>query len=291
MLYTRLSFQIAFLCLVISSFEEVLVKQVFILKLKQKVLRQNLEKIVYRLTEVQIRKGQDDLSDKFHLDLALPNGTLISKYFDKTRGIHKEIEESTPPLAVEYIRSLTFCPGVPVLGFPNKEKGTNPQGFDIKCVGNETVGLYWNETQLQGYLDAHYIGHIKNINFTAVDDVSTFLNNLKLVNTIREIELPVIAEKFSKLALDNWDGLEISGSRRNRTNSALKELDALLLKVKIGNKTAQAISPNLAVFVDNIWETGSEGIVFLEENSDKNKSAMALMENTSSDDILSFKPR
>jgi hypothetical protein len=194
-------------------------------------------------------------------------------------------------LAVEYIRSLRFCPGVPVLGLPNMGNRKQPERFNIKCLGNETVGLYWNETQLLGYLDAHYIGHIKNINFTAADDVSTFLNNLKLVNTISEIELPVIAEKFSKLALDDWDGLENSGSRRNRTNTALKELDASLLKIKIENKTAQGISPNLAVFVDKIWKSGSEGIVFMQENPDTNKSAMALMANTSSDDILSIKPR
>jgi hypothetical protein len=163
--------------------------------------------------------------------------------------------------------------------------------FMILCEGNDTVGAYWNVIQLQGYIDAHRIGNLENIQFSAAEDVRTFLNELSLVHTISEVAFPVIAEKYSQLALDEWNALGNSDSRRNLTNTALKELDATLLKIKIVDRTAQSIHSNLAVFVDNIWKTGSEGIVFMEENTDRNKSAMTLMENTSSSEILSKKPR
>jgi hypothetical protein len=87
MLYTRLSFYIAFLCFVISSFEAELSKQLFILKLKQKVSRQTLEKIV---TGIQFREGPTELSDTFNFDVALQNGSPISKYFKKTRELKKK---------------------------------------------------------------------------------------------------------------------------------------------------------------------------------------------------------
>lgn len=98
--------------------------------------------------------------------------------------------------------------------------------------------------------------------FSVKEDVSSFLNNLSLVNSISEMELPLIADKYSKLARNDWNNFEESSLRRNLSNNALVVLYASLLKVKITNKTVRQIRSNFAVLVENMWETGSEGIMF-----------------------------
>jgi hypothetical protein len=281
MLYTKLFFRIALLQVGFSSVTAMFT----IVKLKQRISRERLEQIISEGNHEA--KSPDEDSNKFYIDVKTPDKKPIG-YFKLLKELTERFEKSSPPLAVEYIRSLRFCPGIPELLINPTIAGEKPNGFALSCEGGDVEGVYWNEKQLQDILDAHHIGNIKSIQFSAEDDVSRFLNNLTLLNSISESELPLIAGKYNNLTLNERENL-----RLNLTNDALRALDASLLKISLQrNDSAEAIYSNFAVRVEKIGETNSEGIMFVDQNRSTSKGELvAVMKNTSTNDVQKMGPR
>lgn len=288
MLYTgqvRPHFILAFITIAFSnSMVHADLKLVSILKLKHEMSLEELKGIIGVEYNVSQQRGS---SYRFEITL-LKNNTFVKDHSESMDILKVRIEKST---AVEYLRSTRSCPPIKELFDYRVLVNQKPKDFSISCVETVSEGAHWNEQELHYHLDNYYIGEIKTIRFSTVDDVKRFFKILSLVHSITESELPLIADKYSNLALFEWDSLDIL--RHSLTNNALIALDESLLKINLSeNNYAEAIYPNLAIRVEKIGETNSEGIMFVDANSSRNKSELvAVLKNTSRDDIIFSSPR
>lgn len=260
--------------------------QYSVLKVTQEISSEKLQTMLGE--RHQITKSKGPLLFEIKTNMADRSPITLGKLLQE---IENHLENSSPPLAVEFLRSTRFCPAVANSFIHPATIGHEAQGCSIRCEGDDTVGAYWNEPQLQLCQDNQNIQKIANIEFTSARDVGKFLDAISSVHSISESVLPLIADKYNELASDTIETMAYS--KRNQTNNALLVLDDALLKVKLNGPRALQIRHNLAFLVENIGETGHEGAIFVDWDESANPGDMIISvnSNTSNDDIFSVRPR
>lgn len=146
MLKLKLYFWIFLLHLVRSGFAVKGVKGMkAVLSTKHEISSKYLKEIINGKHSVT----EDDKKNStiFSITIHYPPIETISIYFDLMQELKNQLEK--PPVAVNFIRSLRYCNGVPELGIPPLVSGDkSPPGFLLVCEQHGTLGAYWNQTQL-----------------------------------------------------------------------------------------------------------------------------------------------
>lgn len=196
-------------------------------------------------------------------------------------------EKLEPPVVLEYVRSTKYCSAIEKFDIPFTGYGLNyhlDQHSSIKCEGNFYVGAYWNEEQLQK-LQAIMIERsqsvlqLQNSTLNSTDGLQSFADNLLKLEFIREQELPILANKFDLLVMDESGILKGGKKSHNISNELLANLDSVLVNTSLVSDFAQEVRENFAARVEDFKKTGSAGILLMDNvtTADSNNTSQELV--------------
>jgi hypothetical protein len=166
------------------------------------------------------------------------------------------------------IMSTRYCPPVPELNItvddyhPGKVYtfGDNK----LTCEGGFYKGVFWNENQIQESLWRLRLLEFQNSTFNTIDDVRNFSAALNANEFVHERELDVLADHFNQLQTSNV--LSDMDSRKNTSNELIANSESKLIKMPLTSNVAEAVRENFAARVENISETQSTGIMFVDSD-------------------------
>jgi hypothetical protein len=172
------------------------------------------------------------------------------------------------------LMSTRYCPPVPELnitvGYYHPGKVYTFGDNKLKCEGGFYEGVFWNENQIQESLQRLRLLEFKNSTLNTIDDVRNFSAALNANEFVHERELDVLADLFNQLQMSNV--LSDMDSRKNTSNELLADSESKLLKMPLTSNVAEAVRGNFAARVENISETQSTGIMFVDSDENLNQA-------------------
>jgi len=196
-----------------------------------------------------------------------------SAILEKLENLLKE--KITPPLTVEYVRSTKFCSPLDEYGIPYTKQGGNfsSGGLIFQCKGDFFSGLYWNDEHMSEKLENLFL-ETTNQTFTNINELRQFSERLKNTSAITVRELPIIANRFEQIVTEGNKILKNGNENRKISNALLVNLDSALSNTSLVSGFAQEVRPNFAARVEDLAETGSAGIMVMENTTDNFKQTV-----------------
>jgi hypothetical protein len=284
--------------LVVSNIAFVRVEGVvFVARLNQNVTLQWLQNTIGG-TEFGVRQLATD-PQVFHLNFKhtpeKPGPVTDAKILLEAKKLLDE--KIKPPVVVEYVRSTIYCPSIEHLKISFTGYGSKyrlDQHSSLECLGNFYFGAYWNEEQLKIILARpQIILRLQNSTFDSTNNIRRFGDSLKKLQFIREIELPIIADKFELLVTDVDGILKGAKKSQNTSNELLANLDSVLANTSLVANFTQQVRENFAARVEDIQKTGSVGILMIDDTmtTDSNETLVPLSLGSNLNNVTSASPK
>jgi hypothetical protein len=275
---------------------------VSVVKLNQNVTMKWLQSTIgdehFRVRQLAAEKTVFHLNAKFISKEPISDRIILQK-------AKKLLEEKiAAPVVVEYVRSTKYCPSIEQFEIPYTGYGLKYQldeNSKINCLGNFYDGAHWNEEQLHQLRESilvrpKSIAKLQNSTFDSINGIQSFAENLQNLEFIREKELPIIADKFDLLVMDERGILKGTQKSQNTSNELLANLESVLVNTTLVADFAQEVRGNFAARVEDIKKTGSAGILMMdnETSADSNETTQALVPlslESNLNNVISSSPR
>jgi ribosomal 50S subunit-associated protein YjgA (DUF615 family) len=128
----------------------------------------------------------------------------------------------------------------------------------------------------------------QNSRLTTIDDVRNFSAALNAIEFVHERELDVLADLFNQLQMSNDGVLSDMDNRQNTSNELIANSESKLLKMPLTSNLREAVRDNFAARVENISQTQSTGIMFVDFNENVNQTFQNISSLNKSTNITDF---